>query len=260
VRDSAVMVVMTRGEAQQCVERIRAGIDGVRADVLRLHEGEGWKTLGYESWRECVTAEFGQSQAYLYRLLDAARIEREIAPIPQDISSEATVSTIVETVAIPETVLRPLKPLLGDPDTMRRAWKETVDEYGPQPTAAEVAAKVAEIAPPKLTPGEQDRQEALARMAHAHRAREQAPQREITLGDLPPRPPPKEAEHVTRYWKAYAPLRDACDIEPEAWADEIDAINRTGETLSTLRDLQRWADRMIGALEGRSAQPLRAVK
>jgi len=173
VSHESVAVIMTNEEARECVERIRAGIDGVRAEVLRLHEGDGWKSLGYESWRECVTVEFEQSQAYLYRLLSAAQIEREIAPISQNASHEATVSPIGETVAIPESVLRPLKPLLGDPDTMRRVWNEVVDEHGENITAAKVAAKVAEIAPPKMTPGERDTQEALARMAESQRARDE---------------------------------------------------------------------------------------
>ena len=39
-----------------------------------------WQALGYASWRECVTAEFGDSKAYLYRQLTAAVIERELVP------------------------------------------------------------------------------------------------------------------------------------------------------------------------------------
>lgn len=46
--------------------------------LLQLHEGMGWLALGYESWRECVTHEFNQSESTLYRKLTAARVLREL--------------------------------------------------------------------------------------------------------------------------------------------------------------------------------------
>lgn len=60
---------------------ISADMDGVREAVLDLHERRGWEALGYESWRECVTAEFPQSESYLYRELTAARVERNLSPM-----------------------------------------------------------------------------------------------------------------------------------------------------------------------------------
>lgn len=183
-------VILTRDEAQACVERIRSGIEGIRAEVLRLHEGEGWRVLGYASWRECVTAEFGGSERRLYQLLDAALIQRTLtadednsrdATVCTNVQTEgtsnsspdATVSPIGETVAIPESVLRPLKPLLNDPDAMRQVWQETVAEHGPEPSAAQVTAKVAAVMPRKMTPGERDRQEAIAHMAESQRVRDE---------------------------------------------------------------------------------------
>lgn len=67
------------------------------------------------SWRECVTAEFKQGQAYLYRQLEAAQTERNI-------------STIVEkTDSIPESQLQPLTKLRNDPEKQREAWQQAVD-------------------------------------------------------------------------------------------------------------------------------------
>jgi hypothetical protein len=73
-------VLMSRAEAQRCVDRIKSHLDSAREELLRLYDGEGWRALGYASWRACVTAEFGQSQTELYRQLQAARIERVVSP------------------------------------------------------------------------------------------------------------------------------------------------------------------------------------
>jgi hypothetical protein len=102
---AAVLAVrgdMTEGEARQAVQRVKEGLRAVgvmRAALLDLEERKGWQALGYASWRECVVAEFGQSQATLYRQLEAARTEREI--------SHGEKTPVFET-AIPESVLRPL--------------------------------------------------------------------------------------------------------------------------------------------------------
>src|SRR5205807_1142448 len=58
---------MTRDEARQCVERINHHLDEARALLLDLYEREGWRALGYASWRECVAGEFPKwRQSYLY--------------------------------------------------------------------------------------------------------------------------------------------------------------------------------------------------
>jgi hypothetical protein len=66
----------TQADARSLLERIRAHINDARTLVLELYERKGWLALGYNSWRECVVAEFDQSKSHLYRLLDAARAER----------------------------------------------------------------------------------------------------------------------------------------------------------------------------------------
>ena len=64
--------MMVFKEARECVEKINTNMSNVRALVLDLYEREGWAALGYPSWRDCVVAEFKNSQAYLYRQLEAA--------------------------------------------------------------------------------------------------------------------------------------------------------------------------------------------
>ena len=85
---------MVYKEARECVDNINANMNDVRHLVYDLYTREGWTALGHKTWRECVTAEFKQSQSYLYYQLEAAQIERNI-------------STIVEKDPIPEGQLRP---------------------------------------------------------------------------------------------------------------------------------------------------------
>lgn len=107
-----VTLLMGADEARDIVGKIREAMDNSRAWLAELHEREGWKALGYKSWRECVVAEFGQSQAYLYRQLAAAQTEKLISPDG-------------EVGQIPEAHLRPLSKL---PQVERaEAWQEAVE-------------------------------------------------------------------------------------------------------------------------------------
>ena len=103
---------MTHREAKECVEKINANMNNIRALVLDLYEREGWAALGYKSWRECVTAEFTLHQSYLYSQLDAAKTERNISAIAEN---------------IPEGQLRPLAKLRDNPDQQREAWAKAVE-------------------------------------------------------------------------------------------------------------------------------------
>ena len=80
----------------------------------------GWQALGYASWRECVAAEFEQTQTHLYRQLAAAEIERRISPIG-------------EIGVIPETYLRPMTKLT--PMEQPLAWDEANARTDGKPTA-----------------------------------------------------------------------------------------------------------------------------
>ena len=131
---SIELETISEREARLLVNRIRAHINDARALVLELYEREGWRSLGYNSWRECVVAEFDQSQSRLYQLLDAAQVERNI-------------STIVENSSpIHEAVLRPLAGL--EPDQQREAWKMAT-EATPTPTAEHVARVAYSLRPVK---------------------------------------------------------------------------------------------------------------
>ncbi len=70
--------MMDATEARAVVTRIKTRIDLARGELLELKDREGWKALGYKSWRQCAEAEFGASTATLYRQLEAAEIARDL--------------------------------------------------------------------------------------------------------------------------------------------------------------------------------------
>lgn len=73
-----ITIKMTLDEARQCVNEIKAGINDVGKKLLQLYEGEGWRVLGYATWRECAQVEFGFKQSHAYRLLEFAEVTRNI--------------------------------------------------------------------------------------------------------------------------------------------------------------------------------------
>ncbi|MBE7553210.1 MAG: hypothetical protein HS126_19235 [Anaerolineales bacterium] len=139
--DLTIITPMTETEARVLIEEIKTDISAVGAKLLELHEREGWKALGYSSWRECVTHEFEFGQSHVYRLMDFAKIERNLSPIGENGYPLPT----------GESVARPLA-LLDDPEEQREVWQLAVDTApGGRVTARHVAAVVEERRRPPLT-------------------------------------------------------------------------------------------------------------
>jgi hypothetical protein len=134
---------MTKAEARACVKRIRDGIDDVRRQVLDLHEREGWRSLGYDSWRQCVTAEFPTTARRLYQELSAARVERNL-----NHGSQAQ-------PPIPERQLRELGKL--EPEDQPEAWAEAVETA---PDGVMTARHVAAVVAKRLEPEPEEEPEA----------------------------------------------------------------------------------------------------
>jgi N6-adenosine-specific RNA methylase IME4 len=132
--DSEVVApILSTQEARLLVDSIKGHMHSARAELLRLYEGQGWLSLGYENWRGCVVAEFGASQATLYRELEAAGIEREI-------------SQVEKSDGIPYQQLHALKPL-PDAETRREVWREAIETVE---RAGLTAAHVQAVAERKL--------------------------------------------------------------------------------------------------------------
>lgn len=89
------LVVMDGGriEAQKLVDVVKNGqrvvndtLVTMRQALLELKETQGWKALGYQSFEDMGRVEFGYQKAHLYRLAEAAEIERSILlPAPKSL-------------------------------------------------------------------------------------------------------------------------------------------------------------------------------
>lgn len=122
---------MTADEARSAVTAINQHMSSARAILADLYERRGWAALGYTSWRACVVAEFETSQRRLYQELEAAQIERRIAPL-------------VQIGTIPERQIRPLAAAL--PEEQPALWsaaQQFADERGERFTSRHVETTVA---------------------------------------------------------------------------------------------------------------------
>ena len=174
---------LTRYEAQQLVERIRKGVDLLRSLLVELRDREGWKALGYDSWRSCVVGEFGKSEAYLYRQLAAARVENNL----KDAASRGEISPMGEK-PLPERVIRPLAKV--PPDEQPTIWEIARDEYGPEPTGKQVKQVVKSLSDtPKVSPiGEKQREAKPARpVVEDAKVIDERPPKRIDEPKAPPR-------------------------------------------------------------------------
>lgn len=126
---SAVAVVLTADAARALTEEVKADAAVLWGKLLRLYEGDAHTALGYSSWGAYYEAEFGAQPKTGYRLLEAARV----------------VDSLSDTHVTPpsQNAARELVPVLrDDPDAVPEIWGEVVEEYGEQPTAADVRTVV----------------------------------------------------------------------------------------------------------------------
>jgi hypothetical protein len=79
--DLTATIELSPKDARKLVSLINSQSANVRSLVLQLHNAEGWKSLGYDSWKACVDAEFVFGRQYAYRLLEAAKVDQRVSPI-----------------------------------------------------------------------------------------------------------------------------------------------------------------------------------
>ena len=74
-------VQLSTEAARRLIDDINRGAANVRSLLLQLHDGEGWRALGYKTFESCIETElvFGRRQAF--RQLVAGQIERRLKPI-----------------------------------------------------------------------------------------------------------------------------------------------------------------------------------
>ena len=128
--ESIQVVLMDKTEAQSLVKEINKGIATVGGMLADLLDREGWRALGYESWRDCCMAEFEFSQSRIYQLLNHQRVIKNISAD----------STIVEKPTN-ESQTRPLQKLTALDQA--QAWRNAQAKGGRrQPTGKQVAQVV----------------------------------------------------------------------------------------------------------------------
>lgn len=131
--------VLDAEEARQIVKNITGRIDQCRRDLLELKDREGWRALGYASWRACVEAEFGSSTATLYRQLAAAEIARGL-----DDGGDSHFENL------PTSHLQAVKDL--PPAQARQALASASAATGGKPTVKAVQAAVQAVSAPVADP------------------------------------------------------------------------------------------------------------
>jgi hypothetical protein len=78
--DVTATPALSAPQARRLVTSINNQSADVRRLVLQLHEGQGWKALGYDSWKACVDGEFVFGRQHAYRLLEAAQVDMRVSP------------------------------------------------------------------------------------------------------------------------------------------------------------------------------------
>lgn len=123
--DTGTVVMMSAEEAQRATAEIKAKFGDLRKTIHEFEAREGWRALGYESFRSWAVAEIDQvGVRQVYRLLAAAEAESNLGV------------TIGHT---PESQLRPLAGLPAE--QQRAAWELAEEIAGDGPRqAAHVAA------------------------------------------------------------------------------------------------------------------------
>ncbi|HMM74883.1 MAG TPA: hypothetical protein PJ986_04175 [Gammaproteobacteria bacterium] len=122
---------LTPERARELTDAIRRDMAGVWMQLLRAYEGNAHAALGYTSWGDYCSTEFGIERSRSYRMLNAARVVEVIA--------QETQSPMGDSTAIPERVARELTPLLDEPETLVATFEEAKADA---PKAADGTSKV----------------------------------------------------------------------------------------------------------------------
>lgn len=138
----AITKVMNLKEARAAVKKINATFGDLRGMIEDFHDRQGWVALGYSFWEECVEKEFQMSKQHAFRLITAAKIEREI--------TEKESPRVTPGKQIPERQLRPLAAL---PEGDRAAAFQEATETAAANNAPLTAAIVQETVKSKLEEG-----------------------------------------------------------------------------------------------------------
>lgn len=86
---------MTRDEAKELTEAIKASAMTMYAFVKRAHDGKIWKSMGYNTWADYVIGELDMSAGRSYQLINQAKVTEEL----ESAAPDGTKVTITEAQA-----------------------------------------------------------------------------------------------------------------------------------------------------------------
>lgn len=86
---------MTRDEAKELTEAIKASAMTMYAFVKRAHDGKIWKSMGYDTWADYVIGELDMSAGRSYQLINQAKVTEEL----ESAAPDGTKVTITEAQA-----------------------------------------------------------------------------------------------------------------------------------------------------------------
>lgn len=123
---------------ERIIERGISTFIEVGQALLKIRDEQLYRA-SYETFDDYLDARWGVSPAHGYRLIDAAKVIDAISPVGDTPAPRS------------EAVARELAPVLHreGPKVAASAWRRTVAEYGPEPTAAEVRSIVRGNSSPK---------------------------------------------------------------------------------------------------------------
>ena len=130
-------------EARTLTEDIRRGVEKVHQLLVRSHEWQAWRALGYVSWRDYAMSEFGISKSHAYRLLDQARVIAEI--------EAASDSPMGERGDLTERQTRELAPIIAEHGAKAAAEVLSLAAEQGKPTAAAIRQVAADTGRAKVT-------------------------------------------------------------------------------------------------------------
>ncbi len=132
--DIIQVVIMGAVEARLLVTEINDSIASVGDKLWELKDREGWKSLGYPSWRECCMAEFNFSQSRVYQLLTHAQVSHNITNFSTNVEKPTN-----------EAQSRALSKLPAD--QQGKALQQARQETGREPTGKETEEAAAQFKP-----------------------------------------------------------------------------------------------------------------
>lgn len=118
-------------EHEKVIEQGMAVFLDVGWSLRRIRDGKKYKAAGYATWDDYLAQRWTMAKRHADRLISANEIHEELG----EMGPTGPISG--------ERQLRPLARLRNEPEQMREAWAEAVEESGGKPTARDVETAVA---------------------------------------------------------------------------------------------------------------------